>query len=141
MKKIIFGTAMFFAIQIGFAQSQDTQTYIANLGVKTQIETQKQQILPMIDATKLEDFNKEFDVVASSFVTDFTKLVDENYDAAEIKDANKKFAETKEMTQLAPKDAAAFQEKVNTLQTEVGMTMQGLVMKYASAEAMQQTEE
>ncbi len=138
---MIFGTFMFFAIQVGFAQSQDAQTFVSNMGVKAQIEGAKQQILPAIDTAKVDEFTKEFDAVASSFITDFTKLVDENYDANEIKDANKKYAETKEMTQIAPKDAAAFEQKINALQAEVGMSMQGLVMKYASAEAMQQAEE
>ncbi|UUV22451.1 hypothetical protein [Paenimyroides aestuarii] len=141
MKKMIFGTVMFFAIQVGFAQSQDAQTFVSNMGVKAQIEGAKQQILPAIDTAKVDEFTKEFDAVASNFITDFTKLVDENYDATEIKDANKKYAETKEMTQIAPKDAAAFEQKINALQAEVGMTMQGLVMKYASEEAMQQAEE
>lgn len=141
MKKIIFGTAMFFAVQIGFAQSQDAQTFVDNMGVKVQIEGAKKQILPAIDTAKVNEFTKEFDALASTFITDFTKLVDENYDATEIKDANKKYAETKEMTQIAPKDTAAFEQKVNALQAEVGMSMQGLVMKYASAEALQEAQE
>lgn len=132
---------MFFAIQSGFAQTQDAKTFVNNT-VNT--DAIKQQILPMIDTAKVDDFNKEFDALVNGFVTDFSKLVDENFDAAELKAVNKKFADTKDVQELAtiePKDKAAFEQKATTLSNEVNMTMQGLVMKYASAEALQQAQE
>lgn len=138
MKKFIYGAMMLFAVQTGFAQTQDAKTFVNNT-VNT--DAIKQQILPMIDTAKVADFNKEFDALVNGFVTDFSKLVDENYDAAELKAANKKFAETKEVTVLEPKDKTTFEQKATTLSNEVNMTMQGLVMKYASAEALQQAEE
>jgi len=141
MKKFIYGAIMFFAIQTGFAQSQDAKTFV-NSTVNT--DAIKQQILPMIDTAKVDDFNKEFDALVNGFVTDFSKLVDENFDAADLKAANKKFADTKDIQELGmiePKDKAAFEQKAGALSTEVNMTMQGLVMKYASAEALQQAEE
>ncbi len=141
MKKFIYGAIMFFAIQTGFAQTQDAKTFVDNMGMKANIDGVKQQILPMIDTAKVADFNKEFDALVNGFVSDFSKLVDENYDAAELKAANKKFAETKEVTVLEPKDKTTFEQKAGTLSNEVNMTMQGLVMKYASAEALQQAEE
>ncbi len=141
MKKVIYGAIMFFAIQTGFAQSQDAKTFVTNMGLKTQIDAIKDQVLPAIDTAKVDDFTKEFDTVTNEFVSNFSKLVDENYNVDEVKDANKKFAETNELTQIAPKDAITFEQKVNTLQTEIGMTLQGLVMKYASAEALQEAEE
>lgn len=141
MKKFIYGAIMFFAIQTGFAQTQDAKTFVSST-VNT--DAIKQQILPMIDTAKVDDFNKEFDVLVNGFVTDFSKLVDENFDAAELKAVNKKFADSKDVQDLAtiqPKDKAAFEQKATTLSNEVNMTMQGLVMKYASAEAVQQAEE
>lgn len=141
MKKLIYGAMMFFAIQTGFAQTQDAKTFVSNT-VNT--DAIKQQILPMIDTAKVADFNKEFDVLVSGFITDFSKLVDENFDAADLKTANIKFADTKDVNELAmiePKDKAAFEQKAGALSNEVNMTMQGLVMKYASAEALQQVEE
>ncbi|SFN22364.1 hypothetical protein SAMN05421741_102189 [Paenimyroides ummariense] len=141
MKKFIYGAIMLLAVQTGFAQTQDAKTFVDNMGMKANIDGVKQQILPMIDTAKVDDFNKEFDALVNGFVTDFSKLVDENYDAAELKAANKKFAETKEVTVLEPKDKTTFEQKAGTLSNEVNMTMQGLVMKYASAEALQQAEE
>lgn len=141
MKKLIYGAIMFFAIQTGFAQTQDAKTFVSNT-VNT--DAIKQQILPMIDTAKVADFNKEFDVLVSGFITDFSKLVDENFDAADLKTANIKFADTKDINELAmiePKDKAIFEKKAGALSNEVNMTMQGLVMKYASAEALQQVEE
>lgn len=141
MKKLIYGAMMFFAIQSGFAQTQDATTYVENMGMKVNIDGVKQQILPMIDTAKVDDFNKEFDVLVSGFVADFSKLVDENYNAADIKEANKKFVETKELAVIEPKDKTSFEQKAGALSNEVNMTMQGLVMKYASAEALQQAQE
>lgn len=141
MKKFIYAAMMLFAVQTGFAQTQDAKTFVDNMGMKANIDGVKQQILPMIDTAKVDDFNREFDALVNGFVTDFSKLVDENYDAAELKAANKKFAETKEVTVLEPKDKTTFEQKAGTLSNEVNMTMQGLVMKYASAEALQQAEE
>lgn len=141
MKKIFLATAMFFAMQIGFAQSQDAQTFITNLGIKAQLDTAKEGILPDIQVGKEEDFKKEFDTTVNEFIGSFGKLVDESFNMDEVKLANKKFAETKELTKVLPKDAVAFQEKVGTLQNELGMTLQGLVMKYANEEALQQAEE
>lgn len=141
MKKFIYGAIMLLAVQTGFAQTQDAKTFVNNT-VNT--DAIKQQILPMIDTAKVADFNKEFDALVNGFVTDFSKLVDENFDAAELKAVNKKFADTKNVQDLAtiqPKDKATFEQKATTLSNEVNMTMQGLVMKYASAEALQQAEE
>ena len=76
MKKLIYGAMMFFAIQSGFAQTQDAKTFVNNT-VNT--DAIKQQILPMIDTAKVDDFNKEFDALVNGFVTDFSKLVDENF--------------------------------------------------------------
>ena len=127
MKNLFLGAILFCVTQVSLAQgSPDAIKFVNNLGVKTQIDAAKEQILPSIEVGK---------------EAEFTKLVDENYDMELVKAANKKFDETKEMTQVLPKDAVAFQEKVNTLQNEIGMTLQGLVMKYASAEALQQGEE
>ena len=132
MKKFIYGMLLFFAVQAGFAQaSADAKTYVANLGVKQQIDSAKEQILPSIQSGKTEEFTKEFDGLVSDFINTFSKLVEENYNAEELKAANKKFAETKEMALVQPKDVNAFQEKVTNLQNEIGMSLQGLVMKYA----------
>ena len=141
MKKFIYGAIMFFAIQTGFPQTQDAKPFVSNT-VNT--DAIKQQILPMIDTAKVADFNKEFEVLVSGFVTDFSKLVDESFDAADLKAANKKFADTKDIKELGmiePKDKAAFEQKANVLSSEVNLTMEGLVMKYASAEALQQAEQ
>lgn len=132
---------MLFAIQTGFAQTQDAKTFVSST-VNT--DAIKQQILPMIDTAKVDDFNKEFDALVNGFVTDFSKLVDENFDADELKAVNKKFADTKDINELAmlePKDKAAFEQKAGALSNEVNMTMEGLVMKYASAEVLQQAQE
>ncbi|MBA5792165.1 hypothetical protein H1R17_04560 [Flavobacterium sp. xlx-214] len=141
MKKIFLGAAMFFAIQSGFAQSQDAKTFVANMGIKQQLDGAKEQILPSIEKGKEADFTKEFDAVVTDFTATFSKLVDENYDMVLVKEANKKFAETKEMTQVMPKDAVAFQEKVNNMQNEIGMSLQGLVMKYADKAALEAAQE
>jgi len=142
MKNLFLGAILFCVTQVSLAQgSPDAIKFVNNLGVKTQIDAAKEQILPSIEVGKEADFIKEFDTAVTDFTNTFTKLVDENYDMELVKAANKKFDETKEMTQVLPKDAVAFQEKVNTLQNEIGMTLQGLVMKYASAEALQQGEE
>lgn len=141
MKKFIYGAIMIFAVQTGFAQTQDAKTFVNNT-VNT--EAIKQQILPMIDTAKVDDFNKEFDALVNGFVTDFSKLVDENFDAADLKAVNKKFADTKDVNELGtiqPKDKATFEQKAGALSNEVNMTMQGLVMKYASAEVLQQAQE
>lgn len=132
MKKFIYGMLVFFAVQTGFAQvSADAKTYVTNLGVKEQIDSAKEQILPSIQSGKTEEFSKEFDGLVNDFITSFSKLVEENYNAADLKTANKKFAETKEMTLVTPKDVNVFQEKVTQLQNEIGISLQGLVMKYA----------
>lgn len=142
MKKFIYGMLVFFAVQTGFAQvSADAKTYVANLGVKEQIDSAKEQILPSIQSGKTEEFSKEFDGLVNDFITSFSKLVEENYNAADLKTANKKFAETKEMTLVTPKDVNVFQEKVTQLQNEIGISLQGLVMKYADPALMGGDEE
>jgi len=135
MKKFFYGAFMFFAVQFGFAQgSQDALTYVTNLGMKTQIDAVKQQVLPMIDSSKTEEFTKEFDSLTNDFISNYTKLVDESYDAAELADANKKFSETKQAIQIPAKDAAAFEQKATTLSTGVNTAIQGLLAKYAKQE-------
>ena len=141
MKKFIYGAIMIFAVQTGFAQTQDAKTFVDNMGMKTNIDGVKEQILPMIDTAKVADFNKEFDALVNGFVTDFSKLIDESYNAADLKAVNKKFADTKELDVIEPKDKTSFEQKAGALSNEVNMTMQGLVMKYASAEALQQAQE
>lgn len=141
MKKFIYGAIMLLAMQTGFAQTQDAKTYVENMGMKANTEAVKQQILPMIDTAKVADFNKEFDALVIGFTNDFSKLVDENYNAADLKAANKKFAETQQLDVIEPKDKAAFEQKVIALSNDTNMTIEGLVMKYASAEALQQAEE
>lgn len=141
MKKFIYGAIMIFAVQTGFAQTQDAKTFVDNMGMKTNIDGVKEQILPMIDTAKVADFNKEFDALVNGFVTDFSKLIDESYNAADLKAVNKKFADTKELDIIEPKDKTTFEQKAGALSNEVNMTMQGLVMKYASAEALQQAQE
>jgi len=141
MKKFIYGAIMIFAVQTGFAQTQDAKTFVDNMGMKTNIDGVKEQILPMIDTAKVADFNKEFDALVNGFVTDFSKLIDESYNAADLKAVNKKFADTKELDVIEPKDKTTFEQKAGALSNEVNMTMQGLVMKYASAEALQQAQE
>lgn len=141
MKKFIYGAIMIFAVQTGFAQTQDAKTFVDNMGMKTNIDGVKEQILPMIDTSKVADFNKEFDALVNGFVTDFSKLIDESYNAADLKAVNKKFADTKELDVIEPKDKTTFEQKAGALSNEVNMTMQGLVMKYASAEALQQAQE
>jgi|SRR5690606_4523787 len=141
MKKFIYGAIMIFAVQTGFAQTQDAKTFVDNMGMKTNIDGVKEQILPMIDTAKVDDFNKEFDALVNGFVTDFSKLIDESYNAADLKAVNKKFADTKELDVIEPKDKTSFEQKAGALSNEVNMTMQGLVMKYASAEALQQAQE
>lgn len=138
MKKLILGTLMFFAVQIGFAQaSQDAQTFVSNLGLKAQVDAAKEQILPMIEVGKEEEFKKEFDLLVTDFTNSYSKLVDDNFDSTEVKAANKKFIETKELSKVSPKDVVAFQEKVTALQNEIGISLQGIVMKYANQEALQ----
>ncbi|MEG1377266.1 MAG: hypothetical protein RSC81_09340, partial [Myroides sp.] len=117
------------------------KTFVDNMGMKTNIDGVKEQILPMIDTAKVDDFNKEFDALVNGFVTDFSKLIDESYNAADLKAVNKKFADTKELDVIEPKDKTTFEQKAGALSNEVNMTMQGLVMKYASAEALQQAQE
>lgn len=138
MKKLILGTLMFFAVQIGFAQaSQDAQTFVSNLGLKAQLDAAKEQILPSIETGKEADFTKEFDEQVLSFISQFSSLVDQNYDINLVKEANKKFAETKVLSQVLPKDAVTFQEKLTSLQNEMGISLQGVMMKYAKAEELE----
>jgi len=141
MKKLIFGALMFFAVQASFAQaSQEAQTFVQNMGIKAQLDVAKEQILPSILTGKEADFTKEFDEQVLSFVSQFSDLVDQNYDMNLVKEANKKFAETKEMTQIMPKDMASFEEKLTAVQNEMGITLQGIMMKYAKPEALEITE-
>lgn len=137
MKKLILGAFMFFAIHGSFAQTQDAKTFITNMGIKAQMDQAKEEILPNIETGKEADFIKEFDALVSDFTDSFSKLVDENYDMALIQEANKKFAETKELTQVLPKDAVTFQEKITSLQNEIGVSLQGVLMKYAKPEVLE----
>ncbi|RRA94682.1 hypothetical protein [Paenimyroides viscosum] len=140
MKKFIYGTLMFFAIQTGIAQTKDAQTLVTNMGVKAQIEGIKQQILPIITTENVENFNKDFDAMVTDFVSRFSKLVDEGYKASDIQEANKKFAESKEIAQIVPIDAPSLEQKIMALQAEANVTMEGLVMKYGDPEALQAEE-
>ena len=141
MKKLILGSLLFFAVQVGFAQSEDAKTYVKNMNVKEQLEAAKEEILPSIQIGKEADFKKEFDATVNDFIQSFTKAVDENVTADNLKAANKAFNETKQMTPATPKDLTAFQEKVNNLQNEMGMSLQGLVMKYAKPEVLETMQE
>lgn len=141
MKKLILGSLLFFAVQVGFAQSEDAKTYVKNMNVKEQLEAAKKEILPSIQVGKEADFTKEFDTTVNDFIQSFTKAVDENVTADNLKAANKAFNETKQMTPAAPKDLTAFQEKINNLQNEMGMSLQGLVMKYAKPEVLETMQE
>lgn len=141
MKKLILGSLLFFAAHVGFAQSQDAKTYVNNMNVKAQLEAAKEEILPSIQIGKEADFKKEFDATVNDFLQSFTKAVDENVTADNLKAANKAFNETKQLTPATPKDLAAFQEKVNNLQNEMGMSLQGLVMKYAKPEVLEAMQE
>lgn len=131
MKKIFYTAIIALSMQFGFAQTADALTYVNNMGVTSQIQSVKEQLLPAVETGKQEDFNKEFDKAVNDFVTKLAKLIDDNYISNDIVEANKKFNVTKEFVPSTPKDINLFQDKAQELQNEIGITLQGLIMKYA----------
>jgi len=141
MKKLLYVCFAFFAIQVGFAQaSPEAKAYIKNLKMKESLDQTKVGITNLILNENLEKFNTEFDNLINTFIADFENLVNENYTAEDLNKLNKSIESNSAPEPIAPKDAVAFQEKANKIQEEMGMSLQGIVMKYGDPVKLEEME-
>lgn len=142
MKKILIAFITLFTIQFGFAQaSADAKTYVKNMGIKEQLEDTKKEILPGILEKNVPDFNKEFDGVVADFILGLENLTNETFTTEDLKKFNKSIAESAEPELMNPKDPANFENKINSLQENLGLSLQGILIKYADPAFLQEMEQ
>jgi len=132
MKKILFTLyIVLFSMQSVFAQtSENSKTYVKNMGIKEKLSGAKNEMLFAIKTEKQPNFTKEFDQTIDNFIVSYIKLVDENVNDSEIKAANKTFHETQQLVQLIPKNPVVFEQKINTLNEKLDLSLQIIIVKY-----------
>ncbi|HUH25950.1 MAG TPA: hypothetical protein VLY87_04945 [Flavobacterium sp.] len=132
MKKLLYVFIALFTMHFGFAQtSEDAKTYVKNMGIKEQLDETKKEILPGILEKNVTDFTKEFDGVVTDFISSLENLTNEAFSTEALKKFNKSVAESETPELMAPKDPVAFEQNVNTLEENLGLSLQGIVIKYA----------
>src|SRR5690554_6615731 len=139
MKKMFYAFIALFTLQIGFAQvSSEAKTYIKNTGINEQVEEPKAQILPSILEENVADFNKDYDAAVKGYISELETLFHDNFDAANLKKYKESFAANTEPEAMMSKDLQGFQQKAGTLQEILGLSINGLVVKYADPAVLEQ---
>lgn len=139
MKKVFYTLIAILTIQIGLAQaSSEAKTYIKSSGIVEQIEAYKSQVIPIILEKNLEDFNKEFEKVVASYISDLENIMDENFEVEDLKKYNENFAANATATELNPKDIDTLQQKTIAAQEKFGQSLQEVVEKYGNHEILGQ---
>ncbi|SRR5690554_5885646 len=139
MRKLFYTLIAALTIQIGLAQaSNEAKTYINNSGIIEQIQAYKSQITPIILEDNLENFNKEFDAVFSNYISEFENLIDESFEAEDVKKHNENFAANATTSQLNPKDLVAFQQKSGSIQEKFSLSLQEIIVKYGDPAILEQ---
>lgn len=139
MKKMFYTFIALFTLQIGFAQvSSEAKTYIKNSGISEQLDATKTQILPSILEENVADFNKDYDAAVKGYISELETLVHDNFDAADLKKYNESLAANTEPEAMMPKDLQGFQQKAGTLQENLALFINGLVVKYADPAVLEQ---
>lgn len=141
MKKFIYSAILLFAIQIGFAQTQDAKTYVKNLGIKEQLDLVKTNVTEVILAENTASFNKEFDDLVTNYLTNIENLMSENYSAEDLNKMNKSIENKETFEPIKPKDITSFQEKAEKYEQEMGMSIEGVLVKYGDPAKLQAMEE
>lgn len=142
MKKIFLLAVAFLTMQFSFAQaSAEAKTYIKNLGIKESLEMSKKDISDLILPENLTNFSNEFDTVSSQFISTFENLFHESFTIEDLKRMNSSIENNTAIDPIMPKDLESFQEKAIKAEEEMGLTIEGIVMKYGDPVKLQQMQQ
>lgn len=142
MKKLLYVFIAVFTMHFGFAQtSDDAKIYVKNMKIKEQIDETKKELLSGILEKNVADFNKEFDGVVAEFISGLEILTNDNFSTEALKKFNESVAASETPEFMTPKDPVAFEEKVNALQENLGLSLQGILIKYADPSFLEQLEQ
>lgn len=142
MKKIFLLAVAFFAMQFSFAQaSAEAKTYVKNLGVKESLDMSKKDISDLILPENLTNFNSEFDAIAANFITSFENLFHENFTSEDLNKMNSSIENNTTLDPIMPKNLETFQEKAMKAEEEMGLSLEGIVMKYGDPVKLEQMQQ
>lgn len=142
MKKLLFICVAFFTIQFSFAQaSTEAKNYIKNLGIKQQLELVKNDITNVILAENIDNFNKEYDELVNNYVGNFENLMHESYSTEDLNKMNSQLEKNEALEPIMPKDLESFQQKAEKYENEMGISIEGIVMKYGDPAKLQEMEQ
>jgi hypothetical protein len=142
MKKLLFICVALLSIQFSFAQaSTEAKTYIKNLGIKQQLDLIKGDVSNVILAENTDQFNKEYDDLVTSYITSLENLMHDSYSAEDLNKMNTSLEKNEALEPIMPKDLESFQQKAEKIENEMGMSIEGIVMKYGDPVKLQEMEQ
>lgn len=131
MKKIVLVAFLVLSSAVTFAQDafkKDVLEMMKVSGVNASMDAAKKQVVSMIPTDKQAEFTKEFDAVLAKVADQQAKNYMEVYTHDDIK-AMLKFYESPVGKKIQEK-ASILTEKSMEIQQNIGMEIQGLMMKY-----------
>mgnify|MGYP006170766843 CR=1 FL=1 len=131
MKKIVLVAFLVLSSAVTFAQDafkKDVLEMMKVSGVNASMDAAKKQVVSMIPADKQAEFTKEFDAILAKVADQQAKNYMEVYTHDDIK-AMLKFYESPVGKKIQEK-ASILTEKSMEIQQNIGMEIQGLMMKY-----------
>lgn len=132
MKKLLFVVAFILAANAGMAQDAafkaDVKKLLQLSGANAQLEVAKKQVTAMIPAAKQTEFAKEYEKVIQPAIEAQEKFYLTEFTPEDVKQIIK-FYESPVGKKIAEKATKQAESNMQTMQ-EMGMEMQGLMMKY-----------
>lgn len=132
MKKLLIAVAFLLVANLGMAQDAafkaDVEKLIQLAGANAQMDIAKKQVVAMVPADKKEAFSKEFDAIIKPVREKQVAFYLKEFTADEVKQLIKFYESPlgKKMSEKAVKQA----ETSIADSQEIGMEIQGLMMKY-----------
>lgn len=132
MKKLLFAVTFLFVANFAMAQDAafktDVQKLIQLAGANSQMDIAKKQVVDMVPAAKREAFGKEFDAIIQPVREKQVAFYLKEFTHDEVKQLIKFYESPlgKKMSEKAVKQA----ETSMLDSQEIGMEIQGLMMKY-----------
>src|SRR5690606_41431025 len=116
-------------------------TYFKNLGVRESLEFSKKDSYELILPENLTNFNSEFDAIYATFIKIFENLFHENYTSEDLNKMNSSIENNTTLDPIMPKDLETFQEKAMKAEEEMGLSLEGIVMKYGDPVKLEQMQQ
>ena len=79
--------------------------------------------------------------MVAEFISNFENLVHENFSTEDLNKMNKSIENNIQIDPIMPKDAVAFQEKALKAEEEMGLSLEGILLKYGDPVKLEQMQQ